>query len=212
MAAKKTAAEIISIFNKKTQVSNAKFARMSDRSKRVAIAKDALRMLGLRAVVPTHGTYLEMKLPEKFELPRNEMERQKVDIREDILPSIQKCAVCAIGLAALAKFNTMDRAKVRDFTLITETTTDTDSRLGIRKKPATVSRIAGGGLYDNLEKYFPGSTLGQMESAFETDGSGKDPRAVLNVIFKNIIENKGDFIYADARLRILKCKADRTKY
>jgi hypothetical protein len=161
------------------RISKAKFNRMTNPQKRVAIAKDVITRLDAEVIVPKRGTYL---LPTNPELDRefHEMKFDKygylspsakaLEIREssgqEMVENI-KCMVCAKGALVVSWAANFNEVTVNDVW------------------NSNAANIRG------LKSIFPRRMRDRMETAFEED---KWP---LRRIMENIIKNKGKFVYSE---------------
>lgn len=172
----------IAKYAKDVKKNNRAFTKMTDREKRVAVAKDALGQLLLGLYKSSPGTYIEVS-----RVPKSVTEATKVS-------ELPKCNVCAIGSCLLSSFRLQGR-NVGDAL---------DFQAGFDDWTGREYRFAEGG--DNSDETiaesnsgFDGDTLRDMESCFEGYETNKisaipDTSVRLFAILKNVIANDGDFI------------------
>lgn len=88
----------------------AEFKKMTLAQKRVAIAKDVIADLRAKRYIAEHGTYLDLG---KFEYDENGKRMLPEDGR-DVLLSLPKCSVCAIGAVFCAVVKRKDKIEQSD--------------------------------------------------------------------------------------------------
>ncbi len=159
-----------------------KFEEMDDAEKRVAIARDVIVHLNL--VKPSQGTYCYRSRPKGI---------RGRDSAQNYIDKISKdCDVCALGACFLSYIRLNNQVKVHEV---------------IGKKGYNLNHVSVGQylIQQKLGSYFTSEQLNVIESAFENyhcedqcdeyDDLGKTPKARLRNIMRNIIKNKGEFIY-----------------
>jgi hypothetical protein len=151
---------------RRTKASNAKYAAMSRAEKRVAIAKDVIRAIHGKQLIPTHGEYFSLGEPVDSH-PEDHASLQ------ELLPSLPACNVCAKGailVCAVARQNKVTFGEAVDWTNF---------------RAEILSRYLGG--------VFTPNQLNLIEDAFETayNGDQEDTNVTMLRIMKNIVKNGG---------------------
>lgn len=158
-----------------TEESNERFQKLSLSRKRVAIAEDVIAQMKARALVATHGQYVESdNLPEDVDALRG------VDLAVAI-PYFETCNVCAVGSVMIC---TIMRDDKKEFS--------SDVSFG------------GNEAYQEAERFFTNTQLSGMEHVFESwstlDCSGEDwfpmdlnAKQILTLIMEHVIAAKGSF-------------------
>lgn len=150
------------------------FNKLSPRAKRVRIAKDVLAQLRVKRLSATRGIYMmgdAAAPPDGYEWP--------TELSEVLKSRKAPCVACALGSMFVAAVERADACPAS----------------GILNTNNRELYASGDDCYDYLEKFFPHSTLSDIESAFEySTGPARDR---LEAIMKNIVRNKGEFIVDD---------------
>jgi hypothetical protein len=153
----------------KIEKANAKFQALSDKKKRIAIAKDVLKQVEAEKYLPTVGIYFYIDLGADVDpVPRG------ADVQKVLRSSNAKCEVCAVGAAFASA-----------------------ARLGnnlfykTSREAIAMDRIFEGHV-DSMEHAFEGcDSSNTREKMFFK--KYKDAADRLVAIFQNIIDNDGEF-------------------
>jgi len=171
------------------------FRKLTAAQKRVVVARDAITQLRMRTLRATPGNYISQdaltKVVETLVDPYefgDSFKTQKAVLK------LRKCGVCAKGAAAICAIRKYDGV---DY--------------------SGLSALSGGHM-ESIDDIFPQDMLDDMESAFEVEGllaegttvrnatlygydstrifgiRFKNPHRRLIEIFKNVVENRGEFV------------------
>jgi hypothetical protein len=181
--------------NKIIEKRNAKFNSMTDKQKRVAIAKDVLASIKVRKFKIQQGTYCALSFDNKINTDE-ELNLQELMINN----KIQSCKVCAIGSIFMSRvslgndYNINPNAHYEG-----ETNIDDDEMLyslvGIfsERQLRLMEYIFEG--YD-ITGYFNGEDeYDQFHDMLKSFSKKyRTPTAKLKAIMENVISNDGEFI------------------
>lgn len=154
------------------------FNKLSDREKRVAIAKDVLQRLKMKKFISRRGIYSQVC---NFDIMKDENANKSA---KKVL-STHKCAVCAKGALVMswaAKFNNKTIFSVQGRSLISE-----------------INEFFPYDMRDAMECAFEGRSLSDPRSWYGIDNlleRGFEPWS-LTRIMKNIVKNDGLFKVKD---------------
>jgi hypothetical protein len=130
----------------------------------VAIAKDALKQIEAKRYIAEHGVYLAV---EEYEFPFSEVGSGEL---QPHVKKLKKCKVCAVGalfLSAVRKYNAFDAKELRGNKWL-------DS------------------MKNKLREFFTRVEVSEMEEVFESNWGNRDETALKKVL-RNVIRNKGNF-------------------
>ncbi len=156
------------------------FSKLSATNKRITIAKDVLKQLKLGRLVAQAGTYFTPQAVYR----EYDDEKELSDVIKD-----KKCTVCALGSLFVCAVDKLDKLKYGD-----------------------AYYIAQYEIHTYLKGFFAEDQLRLIESAFERDDFSYDgnmdisvirlytkglnsPKTRMEKIMKNIIRNKGTFVF-----------------
>lgn len=180
---------------KQVAKNNAKFKKLGKKAKRVAIAKDVIKQIEAKRLVPESGMgYLQ---PRDYNLDLDEFNvSTTVDLQIGAVLAGQTCDVCALGALFMSTIDIRDKATCESLTI---------------EHPADIDQED---IHTYLEDIFSKEQLYLIEDAFESYGNSyeEDYEVVditdracnfglkyskadkrLVAIMKNIILNEGTF-------------------
>lgn len=166
---------------RRTKASNEKYKTASRAEKRVMIAKDVIRAIEAKQIIPTHGDYFSVDV-DYDKRPRDE------ESLKELLPTLPACNVCAKGailLCSVARQNKVTFGEADDWSLFSD---------------HTLSRALGG--------VFTPKQLGLIEDAFEGIDDQDQADKTLTAVMKNVVKNKGTFVPEKAEATGGGCSCD----
>lgn len=174
---------------------NKRFHAMSDRKKRVAIAKDVIQQLNSKTYVPTQSVWAEMRFPSANIFSDTE-QLEQTSVQDLLQTENAECCVCGVGALIASAVNLGNNCLVKESADVTTF-----------RRSITLTMGSNRGLLD----CFSAEQIRLIELAFEVGNGAYRPRdyfedrAVLFGeryktlkgrmlgIMQNIIKNNGEF-------------------
>jgi len=172
-------------FVKSIENSNERFAKASSAQKIVMVAKDVLKLLALKRITSSRGSYVETGFIDEALFKGSAAKRGKfsdiVSASELFkLPELPECTVCAIGGAMVAATMRLN---------------DCDVNVSGNIVCDYYSYGNPVGMSARADEVFGDELLREMESAFEQGTFEyhrlKSDSGRLKAIYENLVENKG---------------------
>lgn len=202
---------------KRIKDANRRFKMLSDAQKRVAIARDVIKQIGVK-IVPKFGTWTGWTPISEDEFFYADGARDgELALSPSIVSDEVKCSACALGAAFICAIRRADDLNIQDANV----------EFGYSDRPGSVG-VGQDKMQTYLGRFFDNEQLELIELAFERgkggyvanlDRSGyyleegsrkrlriaatmylpnlRDPADRMRAIMKNVVRNGGQFIVGD---------------
>ncbi len=188
---KEKLAKSVKTHNRKVAADNAAFDKLKPAEKRVAIARDVLKHVASRRIIPTHGAWVDSTGSGALVSAKNIKKDPEL---QELFASMKSCNACALGGMFMCAVEKADNLKVSDLQ---------DVKVDGNIYEAGVEQED---VFDYMKKFFSVDQLTMIESAFEKnegacyDEAGddfapdvEDAADRMRLVMENIIVNKGTF-------------------
>lgn len=209
---KKDAEGILEALNQATIKKNERYAKMSKMKKRVALAKDVLRLLDAKKFRAKNRVYVKMIDREFLEKLGATPETTNEGVRESATVKAKKsnalraevqCEVCAIGsLFAARMLNDKDQGMISDDVKMVGSLKDLYTHKEMRAMECLFEGFYSGHDGHRNTGKNP-DTIREWFRKYNPHVNGFDtlkPEKTLRALMENIIENKGVFTYKDVTI------------
>lgn len=186
---KEQLAKSVKTHNRKVAADNAAFEKLKPAEKRVAIARDVLKHVASRKIIPTHGIWVDT-VGSAYLAGSKEIEKDPEV--QALFTSMKSCNACALGGMFMCAVEKADKLKSSDLQSV--------------KDGRDVADIEQEDVFAYMKKFFSVDQLVKIEAAFEQNGGAcndiaaydfapdvEDAPERMRLVMENIIANNGTF-------------------
>ncbi len=188
---KEKLAKSVKSHNRKVAADNAAFEKLKPGEKRVAIARDVLKHVASRKIIPTQGAWVDTVGNGPLVTEKNIEQDPEL---QSLFLNMKSCNACALGGMFMCAVEKADKLKVSD---LQDVAVDGNTyEAGVEQED----------VFKYMKKFFTEDQLGKIEAAFEKgegacyDDEGcefapdvEDASERMRLVMENIIANKGTF-------------------